>query len=228
MTAPRQPKMLNWTIICDFDGTIAKQHVTQLLLERFARVEWKLIERSWQAGLLGSRECLRRQVGLLTMTQTHLNTVLHEITMDPAFPAFVTRALAAGCDVRIASEGFDQVIRPLLARANVPPLRIAATYLLASGYESWQLDCPFAERACRSGAATCKCALAVAAERAHRRVVLIGGGLSDTCVAHRADLVFARGRLLDYCREHEIEHEEAVDFSAVLRHLGLLFGPAVH
>jgi 2,3-diketo-5-methylthio-1-phosphopentane phosphatase len=215
---------LDWTIICDFDGTIAREDVTDLLLERFASLEWKLVERSWQAGRLSSRECLRRQVDLLRVTRAQINAILPEITLDPAFPAFVAAAQAAGCDVHIASEGFDQVIRALLARAQVPELPIAATYLIPAGRDSWLLGFPFARDECRTHAATCKCAVAEAASQTRRRVVLIGDGLSDCCVAKRADLVFARGRLLEYCRAHEIEHEPAADFATVLRHLGMLLG----
>ncbi len=88
---------VHWTLICDFDGTIAQQDVTDVLLERFASVEWKLVERSWQAGRLSSRECLQRQVELLRVTRVQINAMLPQITLDPAFAAFVAMAQAAGC-----------------------------------------------------------------------------------------------------------------------------------
>ncbi|MEP7245792.1 MAG: MtnX-like HAD-IB family phosphatase [Gammaproteobacteria bacterium] len=212
-----------WTLICDFDGTIAREDVTDILLERFAGLEWKLIERSWQAGRLSSRECLGRQVELLELSRAELNAMLPQIALDPDFSAFVAAAQSAGCDVRIASEGFHQVIRALLARAGVPRLPIAATYLIAAGSNSWMLGFPFAQGSCDTDAATCKCALAAEARQQNRRVALIGDGLSDFCVARRADLVFARGRLLEYCRTNAIEHRAAADFASVIRQLGMLF-----
>ena len=223
MTSDAPP---GWTVICDFDGTIARQDVTDLLLERCASVEWKLIERSWQAGRLSSRECLRRQVELLRVTRAQLNALLPQITIDPAFASFAAMAQAAGCDIHIASEGFDQVIRALLARARVPNLPIAATYLVADGHDSWLLGFPFARPDCRSDAATCKCAVAAVAAQAHRRVLLIGDGLSDCCVANQADVVFARGKLLNYCREHAIQHVPVPDFTTAMHRLAALLGTA--
>jgi 2-hydroxy-3-keto-5-methylthiopentenyl-1-phosphate phosphatase len=154
------------------------------------------------------------------LSREQLNAVLPAVRLDSAFTEFVETAHAAGCEVQIASEGFDQVIRALLARLKVPPLPIAATYLISRGDDTWTLGFPFAREACGSGAATCKCALAEAARKNERRVILIGDGLSDRCIAQRADFVFARGRLLDFCREHRIPHQAAPDFATVMRYLG--------
>jgi 2,3-diketo-5-methylthio-1-phosphopentane phosphatase len=211
---------LNPLIVCDFDGTIAHDDVTDLLLKRCAAPQWELIERRWQVGQLTSRECLLQQTELLRFTRAELGSLLAAVRLDPAFPQFVEVAHAAGCEVQIASEGFDQVIRALLARLGVPPLPIAATYLISRDVDTWTLGFPFARETCTTGAATCKCALADTARRNQRGVILIGDGLSDRCIAQRADFVFARGRLLEFCREQRIAHQAAPDFATVMRHLG--------
>jgi 2,3-diketo-5-methylthio-1-phosphopentane phosphatase len=211
---------LDTLIICDFDGTIAHDDVTDLLLQRFAAPQWELIERRWQVGQLTSRECLLQQTELLRLTRAQLAAMLPAVRLDPGFAEFVTAAHAAGCEVQIASEGFDQVIRALLARLDLPPLPIAATYLIKRDADTWTLGFPFAREGCRTGAATCKCALAESARRDERRVVLIGDGLSDRCIAQQADFVFARGRLLDFCREQHLPHQAAPDFATVMRYLG--------
>src|SRR5262249_55098212 len=98
MTAP------GTLIVCDFDGTIAHDDVTDLLLKRFAEPQWELIERRWQVGQLTSRECLLQQAELLRLSREQLNAILPSVRLDPGFAAFVTAAHAAGCDVQIASE----------------------------------------------------------------------------------------------------------------------------
>lgn len=220
--------MLNWTIICDFDGTIATDDVTDLLLERFASAQWREVELEWQAGRIDSRECLRRQAELLRVNPSTLQLELATVAIDPEFHRFVSSAQNAGCDVRIASEGFDRVIHTLLAGAQVPSLPLAATHLSHVAPDRWVLDFPFAKPDCRTRAATCKCSFAEQAMRAHGRdyLVLIGDGLSDHCLAGRADLVLARGRLLEHCREQSIRHEAAADFSAVLQYLEPIFNEA--
>ena len=68
-----------WDIICDFDGTISLIDVTDSLLEKFAAPEWEDIEKIWQDGIIGSRECLAQQIPLLDMSQVELNCHLDEI-----------------------------------------------------------------------------------------------------------------------------------------------------
>src|SRR5262245_12565255 len=55
-------------VFVDFDGTIASLDTTDLLLERFAAPQWRQIEEDWKAGLIGSRECLVRQIDLVRAT----------------------------------------------------------------------------------------------------------------------------------------------------------------
>lgn len=205
-TSPR------WNIICDFDGTIAPTDVTDHLLARFADPKWLQIERAWQAKHISSRHCLMQQTELLSMTAPELNDSLSGIRIDPAFVDFVAFAQARACDVRVASEGYAQVIRVLLGRAGATPLPIASTHLIADGAERWMLGCPFARPDCRSTAATCKCAVARQGATPGARTLVIGDGRSDFCVATQADFVFARGALLEYCRVRQLPHASVDNF----------------
>jgi 2,3-diketo-5-methylthio-1-phosphopentane phosphatase len=204
---------VTWTILCDFDGTIAPDDVTDRLLEHFASPPWREIEQDWQTDKISSLVCLQRQTELLCMTHAQLRNALESVTVDPAFVQFVTVAQSRGCEVRVASEGFEQVIRLLLRRTDCPTLPIAATYLIPSGYDRWSLGFPFARADCASAAATCKCAVARPQDAAARPLLLIGDGRSDFCVAAHADFVFARGGLLRYCVDQGLPHAAVADFS---------------
>ena len=201
-----------WNIICDFDGTIAPTDVTDHLLERFADPAWLQIERAWQAQEISSRHCLMQQTEMLSMTAGELLESLADIPIDPAFVDFVAFAQSRDCGVQVASEGYAQAIRTLLGRAGAMPLAIASTYLIANGADRWMLGCPFARPNCRSVAATCKCAVAGQGVTAGARTLLIGDGRSDFCLAARADFVFARGALLDYCRQRHLPHAPVGNF----------------
>lgn len=201
-----------WNIICDFDGTIAPTDVTDHLLERFADPAWRQIERAWQAKEINSRYCLMQQTEMLSMTARELAERLADIRIDPAFVDFVAFAQSRDCEVRVASEGYGQAIRTLLGHAGATPLPIASTYLIANGANRWVLGCPFARPDCRSAAATCKCAVAHQGATSGARTLLIGDGRSDFCVAARADFVFARGALLDYCRVRHVPHTPVDNF----------------
>jgi len=50
-------------------------------------------------------------------------------------------------------------------------------------------------------------------------VVYVGNGLSDRCPSEYADFVFAKGELLDYCRDKGLESIEFQNFRDVEREL---------
>ena len=61
-----------WKILCDFDGTICAPDATDAILERLAAPQWRDIERDWRAGLIGSRECMSRQIALVDASKCRI------------------------------------------------------------------------------------------------------------------------------------------------------------
>jgi len=55
----------------------------------------------------------------------------------------------------------------------------------------------------------------------YERAVFVGDGLSDRCGARRADQVYAKGDLLDWCRAEGIAARPFGDFHEVARAEGL-------
>src|SRR6185312_8913179 len=47
-----------WTVLCDFDGTIAVDDVTDSLLLRFGRPGWEMLEAAWRDGRIDARACM--------------------------------------------------------------------------------------------------------------------------------------------------------------------------
>jgi len=219
---------LGWNILCDFDGTIALQDVTDAVLVRHARPEWELIEAAWKAGRISSRECMGQQVALLDAGRDELDALLDGIRIDPAFPEFARAAHAAGCRLTVVSDGLDYAIERILARHGLQ-LPIVANRLVAAGERGWRLEFPHSRPDCRVGSGTCKCAVAGAAPP-RLRTLLIGDGQSDFCVAARADYVFAKAKLIEHCRQQRIAHAPIGGFLEALALLpslldGLLDAP---
>jgi 2-hydroxy-3-keto-5-methylthiopentenyl-1-phosphate phosphatase len=106
-------------VFVDFDGTIASLDTTDLLLERFAAPEWRQIEDDWKAGLIGSRECLVRQIDLVRATRADLDDFIAHIEIDPGFPAFVELCREQGHDVTIVSDGLDRTVEAVLKRHDL-------------------------------------------------------------------------------------------------------------
>lgn len=206
--------MSNWTILCDFDGTVSVEDITDSLLERFGRPGWQEIEQAWRRGEIGSHDCMAQQVALLEATAAEMEDHLDSMSIDRAFPVFAEAVREAGIPMAIVSDGLDYAIRRILGQHGLGDLPVIANRLEAVGQSGWQLDFPYGSPGCRSG--NCKCSCAGGARAEGRRVLLIGDGASDFCVAGEVDLVFAKHRLIEHCRAAAIPYVPITSFADAL------------
>jgi len=204
----------NWTILCDFDGTVSVEDITDSLLERFGRPGWQAIEQAWKRGEIGSHDCMAQQVALLDATRDEMDAHLDGMPIDRVFPLFAEAAQDAGMPLAIVSDGLDYAIRRILGQHGLAHLPVIANRLEAVGTNGWQLDFPYGSPGCRSGNCKCSCADRARAER--KRVLLIGDGASDFCVAGEVDLVFAKHRLIEHCRSAGIPYVPITSFADAL------------
>jgi len=195
-----------WSVLCDFDGTISTSDVTDTLLETFGKPGWREIEAEWRAGRIGSRVCMRQQIACLDVSKEELDEAIDAIDVDGAFAAFVDAVCARGWDLSIVSDGLDYAIERILRRHRLPALPFYANRLTQVGARSWRLDSPHADTACCSASGMCKCAFAHRARAVGKKVLMIGDGRSDFCVAARADMVFAKGSLITHCFDKCLHH----------------------
>jgi 2-hydroxy-3-keto-5-methylthiopentenyl-1-phosphate phosphatase len=189
-------------ILLDFDGTIAIEDTTDCLLERFAAPSWRKVEEAWEGGLIGSRECLSRQVELIHASDKDIERFIAGVHVDPGFLPFIAACSAARFDVMVVSDGLDRIVRGVIERTGVK-LPIAANRLEAAGSSHWRLAFPHSSPNCSSASGNCKCA--ASPDRVGPRIV-VGDGRSDFCAAASADYVFAKGRLRTHCLENGIAH----------------------
>src|SRR5256714_15170402 len=94
-------------VFLDFDGTITRHDVVDVILETYADERWIEIERQWRAGRIGSRDCLRAQMALVRATRRELDPLVDSVEggfgLAPLLEACARRRLA----VDIVSHGFD-------------------------------------------------------------------------------------------------------------------------
>ena len=188
------------SVLVDFDGTIALEDTTDLVLERFADPLWRKVEADWVAGRIGSRECLSRQIDLVHASAAELDELADGVAVDPAFTDFVATGRALGLSMAIGSDGFDRIIARVLARIGVA-LPVVSNRLLPAQGNHWRAEFPHFLDDCRSQSGNCKCALF-----ASPPAILIGDGRSDFCPAAQATLVLAKKSLATHCLKSGIDH----------------------
>ena len=212
-------------ILCDFDGTIALEDVTDTILSQLADPRWIDIEQDWAEGRIGSRACMTRQVSLLRGSWQDLDDVVATVAIDPFFRDFVAFCAARNLPLTIVSDGLDAAIGGILAREGLS-LPVRANRLVRSAAGTWSLDTPLASTRCRVDAAHCKCLSLDATQDIP--TVVIGDGRSDQCVAERAVFVFARSlstgpsALLRHCRAQGLSHLPYDTFADIIAGLDAL------
>jgi 2-hydroxy-3-keto-5-methylthiopentenyl-1-phosphate phosphatase len=203
-------------ILCDFDGTIALDDVTDRLLETYADPAWRDIEALWKSGAIGSSACMARQVALLDCSLADLDRLLDDIAIDPTFPAFVRFCEAARLPISIVSDGLDYAIARILRRHGLAHLPVLANALQARPARRYGLEFPHGGRDCAAGAGHCKCATSRRDPAFTGPTIVIGDGRSDFCVAASADFVFAKDALIGHCRDHGIPHRAFASFADIV------------
>jgi 2-hydroxy-3-keto-5-methylthiopentenyl-1-phosphate phosphatase len=184
-------------VFVDFDGTISLEDTTDVILERFADPEWRKVEAEWLAGIIGSRECLSRQIDLVHASPDELDSVIEDVPLDPHFSELVALCRGHGVPLTVVSDGLDRIVTKMLTRAGID-VPILANRLEWLGENRWRLAFPYEAGDCRSQAGHCKCR--ALAEEAGTISILIGDGRSDFCAAETADLVVAKGALAEHCQ----------------------------
>lgn len=204
--------------IVDFDGTISKSDTIDALLEKFADDRWQQYEQSWLAGEIDAVTCMSNQLALVDADHIALESFFRTIELDHSFCQFHAFARQFA-HVVIASDGLDHAIKVSMQHSNFPDVPVFANHL---NFEPQGIRMTFPNRKpdCAGGNGNCKCAVANA-QRAYagEKVVLIGDGKSDACLAQRADVVFAKGSLVKHCEKNNIPFIPYSTFDDVLAEL---------
>ncbi len=208
----------------DFDGTITQDDVVDMILSTFATSEWQTIEREWTEGKIGSRECLSRQMGLVSMKEESLKELLQEVKVDPYFVDFMKLAKRQSIPVAIVSDGFDTVIETVLKKAfRDSPGILEGTQVFSNGLkptrEGYQVVFPD-EPVCEHFCANCKPRVITGLKKEGDFIIFVGDGLSDRFAAQASDLTFAKNKLLQFCEHDHIPHERYSNFNEVVGWLG--------
>ena len=150
------------------------------------------------------------------MNQAELLAHLDTMAIDPHFGAFVREAQRHGVGVQVVSDGLDQAITHILRRHGLGELPVFANQLVYEGERRWTLRTPHADAQCVRASGNCKCARALAEQQRKLKVLYVGDGSSDFCVAGRADRVLAKASLIRHCTARRIPHQPFRHFGEAL------------
>ena len=211
-----------YAIVSDFDGTIVLEDSNDLLFQTCGTAENVEIEAAYSAGEAGNQETMTRHFDVLRMSPGAYDAFLDcNIHIDPGFDAFLQRVRVEGLPFFIVSAGFRQGIRRVLGEARLQGVQVFANDLVGEAYvmPSFALK----EAACTEAIGPCgnckKACIDAIREQTGQKILYIGDGLTDRCVVQKADWLFAKDALAEYCEAHHLPYTPFVSFFDVVRHL---------
>lgn len=205
--------MRNVQIFCDFDGTITKEDTLNKFLRVYADKKWLEIEEEWISGKIGSRECTSLQMELVpNLSDEEMNNFVDGIEIDENFVTFMEFVKEKNIDFRIVSDGFDYFINTILERNGLFNINVFSNHMeIKNG--KYICDFPYTNAKCKTGAGMCKCNIVKKYKKPDFSILYVGDGFSDFCVSDKVDTLFAKGKLLEYCKKKKNARNGLTGFS---------------
>jgi len=216
--------MKDTCILCDFDGTVTEKDGLYSFFVKHANEGWREIEKAWNENKISSKECLFKEFEAVPdlspeLIENHVKTV----KLDPYFKDFLKFLSADKFDFYIVSDGADYFINKALENSGIKGINIISNHFEFKNGSGFILDFPNDSKDCTNNAGTCKCSVLKKMKQKYKQVIYIGDGISDFCVSGRADILFAKKKLLNYCRGNNIKYIEFNTFKDIINFLQAKF-----
>lgn len=189
----------NFGLLLDFDGTVTTIDTLQYLLDHYGMRNWRELDRQVVNGSMKELDAMRMQMESLSILPADiLPEIIKKIPLRSGFPEFVTLANQHQIPLRIVSAGFCEIINPYLLAHSIHCEVVANHITEISELTGWQIGAsvqPLPE--CKHS--HCKCRSEEWLRGMQRKVYFVGDGITDYCVAKRADTIFAvQGSTLEW------------------------------
>ncbi|MHB1415610.1 MAG: HAD-IB family phosphatase [Chloroflexota bacterium] len=202
-------------VVSDFDGTITEEDVCLALLDLYADDGWQQLEADFEAGRVTLEACLIGQVATFREPRSKLvDYALEQGRLRQGFGEFVAFCRERGIPFMVASAGLDFYIEAILAREGLGDLDV--TCITTSPLEHHVvLNLPLAGFKDLRNLGDFKELIVREQQARGKRAVFVGDGSTDFAAARAADVVFARAKLLAYCRREGIDCTPFATFDEV-------------
>ena len=210
-------------IVSDFDGTITDRDGLYNFIQLYAKGNWQKIEEDWANGKISSKECLDKEFELVPNLSEELidQFINKEISIDSTFVDFFKYIQDKNINFYIVSDGIDYFIERILNKYKIENINVISNH----GYflnNKFIIEYPNSNSCCKNNAGTCKCSVISNLRKEFQTIYYIGDGVSDYCVAGNADILFAKSRLADYCKQKNIKFYNYNNFKNIIDNISKL------
>ncbi len=199
------PAARRLAVVCDFDGTATLDDLADALsIASIGRERWQRANDAYHRGTITFEQLLREIFEPITASAEEIRSfALDHVRFRPGFERLLRVSRGQGLPFVLASGGLDVYIRPALEK--LPPALVEGLEVRANHGEpdgrGLRLSFPYQRAPGACGlCGSCKGAIVKELQAKGYRVLAVGDGNADRCMAGVADVLFARGRLLEWCR----------------------------
>ncbi len=202
---------------CDFDGTVTHGDVSFLILDAFARENWRALLDEYMSGAITVGNFNTRAFHMVTADERKLlDFVKGKVQVRAGFKSFLAYCRRRDFRLVVVSNGVAFYIRAILnnlggedievhaAEAQFDPAGMKVAYI---GPDGKPLDDDFKGTFTRLFL------------KDGYRVIYVGNGISDLSPARQAHHIFATGDLLDACQHHNLKCVPFNTFKEVVKGL---------
>lgn len=221
------PSTAAWAVVCDFDGTAIYDDIADALSKQYLGEErWREINRRFEHGEISFRDLLHELFEPIAATSAEIREFAQaRAQFRPGFVRLMELASERGVPFILASGGMDIYIRPALEL--LPPHLAASVTLQANHAEHGErglvISFPYGDAADSCGTCgSCKGAIVRGLQRQGYRVIAVGDGNADRCMARVADRLYARDRLRTWCDRQQVSYTSFETLDIVADELDML------
>jgi 2-hydroxy-3-keto-5-methylthiopentenyl-1-phosphate phosphatase len=183
---------------CDFDGTVTTADVSFMLLDAFAKGDWRVLDEEYDAGKITVGQFNERAFALVRAgKQEMLDYLKGKVVIRHGFRSFVQLCQKKEFRLVIVSNGLDFYIRQILTDIGLENLEFHAS---ETRFQANRLKVRYVGPDGKDVDVEFKDKYVSHFTRDGYQVVYIGNGTSDLSAAKGAHHVFATESLLKHCR----------------------------
>ncbi|HTX17868.1 MAG TPA: MtnX-like HAD-IB family phosphatase [Bacteroidota bacterium] len=208
---------LTYTVFTDFDGTITRNDLGDLIFEVFGDSEGTASGSSGSEDFRREAERYWRRAcaGVSGVTAEEFQAFVDAQVIDAGFHEFAEYCSEHLIPLIVLSDGFDLYIRRVLDREKLGHLPVFSNELSIVEGGRFAPSFPYADEEC-GACANCKRNHLLTRSADDSIVVYIGNGSSDCCPARYADVVFAKEELLRFCERENVTYHRFESFAGIL------------
>jgi len=186
-------------IQCDFDGTVTVDDISFMLLDAFAKGDWRALDDEYTAGKITVGEFNDRAFAMLRADiKEMLDYIKGKAAVRAGFKDFTALCKKKGIRLVIVSNGWDFYVKQILEDIGIKDVEYhsAETY-----FEGGKLQVRYVGPAGQVVDTEFKEKYVSKFVNEGYHVVYIGNGTSDLSPAKGAQQIFATDSLLENCRK---------------------------